>query len=92
MARLILSAGEVQALYDKLESIEKTIKRDQINIQDPVLTTEQVMKYLNVSRRTLQSWRDNNVIRYSAVANKFFYRLSDINEMLEKHIINPEIQ
>jgi hypothetical protein len=92
MARLVLSAGEVQALYDKLEAIEKTIKRDQINIADPVLTTEQVMKYLNVSRRTLQSWRDNNIIRYSAVANKFFYRLSDINEMLEKHIINPEIQ
>lgn len=90
MARVTLSPGEVQALYDKLEGIEKILKNKAPITNDQVLTTEQVMSYLSVSRRSLQSWRDNGQIEYSAVNGKFYYRLSAINKMLDNHLQKME--
>ncbi len=90
MARVTLSPGEVQALYDKLEGIEKILKNKAPLTNDPVLTTEQVMSYLSISRRSLQSWRDNGQIEYSAVNGKFYYRLSAINKMLDNNLQKME--
>jgi hypothetical protein len=91
MSRLVLSPGEAQALYEKLDGIEKLLKNKAPQQDDPILTTEQVMNYLSVSRRSLQNWRDNGQIEYSAVNGKFYYRVSAINKMLDKHLQKMEI-
>ena len=90
MARLVLSPGEAQALYEKLDSIEKLLKNKAPQQDDPILTTEQVMTYLSVSRRSLQNWRDNGLIEFSAVNGKFYYRVSAINKMLDRHLQKME--
>lgn len=90
MSRIVLSPGEVQALYEKLESIEKLVRNRTPQTEDPILTTEQVMSYLSVSRRSLQNWRDNGLIEYSAVNGKFYYRVSAINKMLDNHLQKME--
>jgi hypothetical protein len=92
MSRLVLSPGEVQLIYDKLGSIEKLLQQDQKQIADPILTTEQLMKTLAVSRRCVQSWRDSGMIEFSAVKGKFYYRLSAIERMLDAHLIKGEGQ
>jgi hypothetical protein len=86
MARLVLSPGEISEIFEKLESIEKQLKNKAPQQDDPILTTEQVMNYLSVSRRSLQNWRDNGLIEYSAVNGKFYYRVSAINKMLDRHL------
>ncbi len=91
MSRIVLSPGEAQALYEKLDSIEKLLKNKAPQQDDPILTTEQVMNYLSVSRRSLQNWRDNGLIEYSAVNGKFYYRVSAINKMLDRHLQKMEI-
>ena len=90
MSRVTLSPGEVQALYDKLESIEKLVRQEKPQLEDPALDTERVMNLLNVSRRTLQNWRDNGFIDYSPVNGKFYYRVSAIDKMLNNHLIKAE--
>lgn len=90
MGRITLSAGEVQALYDKLESIEKIVKHNVPVTDNPVLSTEQVMKFLNCSRRSLQSYRDNGLIEYSVVQGKFLYQLKSIYKMLDNHLQKME--
>ena len=85
MSRVNLSPGEVQAFYEKLDRIEKLLKHQSPETDDPILTTEQVMNLLSVSRRCLQSWRDYQKIEYSVVNGKFYYRFSDINNMLERN-------
>lgn len=91
MSRIVLSPGEAQEIYEKLNSIEKLLKNKAPQQDDPILTTEQVMNYLSVSRRSLQNWRDNGLIEYSAVNGKFYYRVSAINKMLDKHLQKMEI-
>jgi len=49
------------------------------------LTTEQVMKYLHISCRTLQNYRDKGIIPYTSVGGTFLYPESKIGEVLEKN-------
>ena len=86
MSRVTLkSPAELQALYDKLEGIEKLLRNQKLVTDDPILTTQDVMKYLNVSRRCLQGWRDNAILEFAAVQGKFYYKMSKINYMIDKH-------
>ena len=89
MTRITLSPDQVQAIYEKLESIEKKLRNQVPTTDDAILTTEEVMNFLSVSRRSLQGWRDSSLIEYSAINGKFYYRMSSINKMLNKHLVNP---
>lgn len=44
-----------------------------------------VMQTLHISVRTLQSLRDNGTLPFSRINGKFYYKVSDIEEMLEKN-------
>lgn len=63
----------------------------QINLEDPVLNTDALMKLLAVSRRTVQTWRDTGQIEFSAVNSKFYYRLSAVEKMLDNNLIKLEV-
>ena len=91
MRRIIILPEELQIISEKLEKIEATLKKEQKQIEDPILTTEDVMNLLKVSRRSLQTWRDEGLIEFSTIKGKFYYRLSAINSLLTKNI-NPCIQ
>jgi len=44
-----------------------------------------VMDILHISKRTLQTLRDNETLPYSRINGKFYYKLSDIESMLESN-------
>ena len=44
-----------------------------------------VCRLLNISKRTLQDYRDRRIIPYTQFAGKILYRLSDINQLLQKN-------
>lgn len=49
------------------------------------LDNEAVCRRLNISKRTLQSYRDNGKIPYSMIGHKVYYREEDIkNELIKK--------
>lgn len=84
--RIVVLPEELEVIENRLSEIEKTLKKEQHQVDDPILGTEGVMHLLKVSRRTLQNWRDNGLIEYSAVGGKFFYKMSAINKMLAKNL------
>lgn len=57
-------------------------------IVEPIYTTNQVLDLLQISRRSLQSYRDEGLIEFSQVKGKLFYRHSAIVEMLNKCAVN----
>ena len=85
-SRIIILPEELQVIENRLSEIEKALKSQQSNITDPIFDTEGVMNLLKVSRRSLQNWRDEGLIEFSAINGKFYYRLSAINHMLNKNI------
>ena len=44
-----------------------------------------VMLSLNISKRTLQSLRDNGVLPHSRINGKFYYKVSDLENLLESN-------
>lgn len=48
------------------------------------LDNEAVCKRLNISKRTLQTYRDVGSLPFSMIGHKCYYRPSDIEELLAK--------
>ena len=57
-------------------------------IVEPIYDSSQLMGLLNLSRRSLQTWRDQGLIKFSAIRGKFYYQHSDVIAMLNFFKIN----
>jgi ABC-type polysaccharide/polyol phosphate transport system ATPase subunit len=57
--------------------------------EDVFFDNQQFMKLMNISKRTAQEWRNKKIIEFSQVGNKIYYRLSDIQKLLNDNY-NPK--
>lgn len=71
----------LDTLTDKIETV-LALYRPPFN-GERYLTGEQVCKYLNISARTLQAYRDNCEIPYISLFGKLLYKESDMLTILE---------
>ena len=90
--RLIILPEELEIVVNRLTEIERTLRSENRGLEDPILDTDGVMRLLKVSRRSLQTWRDQGLIEFSAINGKFYYRMSSINKMLDKHLQKQEVR
>lgn len=49
------------------------------------LDNQDVSMALHLSKRTLQTLRDNGTLPYARIQNKIYYKVMDINAMLESN-------
>ncbi|NVN97670.1 helix-turn-helix domain-containing protein [Candidatus Nomurabacteria bacterium] len=75
--QIINSIGDIKKLLG--EKINKN------PLKDLWLDISEVCLLLKVSKRTLQSYRDNGILAYSQIGGKIYFRASDIQDHLEKH-------
>ncbi|MGA2408431.1 MAG: helix-turn-helix domain-containing protein [Bacteroidales bacterium] len=59
---------------------------------DTWLSSEQVCALLRISVRTLVSYRQRNILPFSQIGRKIYYKASDINDYLERHYIKARYQ
>ena len=52
------------------------------------LSGEDVCKLLHISKRTLQQYRDDNILPYIQIGGKIIYKESDILTILEQNYIS----
>lgn len=50
------------------------------------LDNQDVCQLLGISKRTLQSYRDNGTLPYSQIGNKMFYNPADVEKVLNESI------
>jgi hypothetical protein len=51
------------------------------------LNNDEVCELLKISKRTLQSYRDNGTVPFSQIGHKCYYKASDIKQMINKQQI-----
>jgi hypothetical protein len=79
LLKLSSDIKEVKALVFSLKQTRtEKFKETWIDGQD-------VMLALNISKRTLQSLRDTGTIPYSRINGKFYYKVADIEKLLERN-------
>ena len=76
----------MRELLQEVKAIKVAIINPIKNIEsDKWLDNTDVREMLHVSTRTLQRLRISGMLKYSKVNGKIYYRLKDINTMLEQN-------
>jgi excisionase family DNA binding protein len=69
---------KVDTLHDKIEANNK----DSV-LENYYLSSEEVQQLLQVSSRTLYTWRVRGRIKYSNLGNKIIFRFEDVKEFVD---------
>lgn len=80
--------------YERIEDILKRLDEQvalivaqmkigsKLDPEDIFFDNQEFMQLMNISKRTAQEWRNKKIILCSQVGNKIYYRLSDIQKLL----------
>ena len=82
------SEEEVQEIKQRLETLTIEVRNKQRTEPDQVwYDNQEFLQIMNISKRTAAYWRTENIIGYSQVGNKIYYRLSEIMALLDRSTI-----
>jgi hypothetical protein len=76
---ILILTEEVDKL--KVKTAELAEKKAD-KIESGWLNSMEVLSLLGISRRTLQTFRDNGTLPFSRIKGNFFYKLSDVQKLL----------
>ena len=86
---ITIESDAFMQIMDKLNSLENRFQKLKHEADCPLgerwLDNQDVIQLLNISKRTLQSYRDNKKVAYSQIGSKIYYRASDIEKFLKKN-------
>ena len=54
------------------------------------ISNTEVCELLKISHRTLQSYRDNGTLPYSQIGRKCYYKVSDVEQLLNQSKQEPQ--
>jgi 3-methyladenine DNA glycosylase Tag len=72
-------------IVDKIDSVHKRLDAKEKTPKEVWLDNTELMEMLKISKRTAQSYRDQGIISFSQVGAKIYYRLADVEALLNKH-------
>ncbi|OJY83543.1 MAG: DNA-binding protein [Sphingobacteriales bacterium 40-81] len=76
----------ITQIRSRIESILKNYRP--VMNGEIYLSGEDVCKLLHISKRTLQQYRDDNILPYIQIGGKIIYKESDIQTVLEQNYIS----
>jgi hypothetical protein len=80
----------LKRLDDKVTLIAAQLKMGaNQNPEDIFFDNQEMLKLMNISKRTLQEWRDTNYIGFSQLGNKIYYTLADVQKLMKENY-NPK--
>jgi hypothetical protein len=85
MEAIILSTQQYKELVNRLDTLNKKLEEKQKSPNDTFLDNQEFLQLMNISKRTCQSWRDEGKISFSQIGSKIYYRMSDVQNLLDKN-------
>ena len=82
---LLALSQEIKDLKARIELLRHT--RVEV-LKDTWIDNQDVLQTLHLSKRTLQTFRDNGTLPYSKVKGKFYYKVSDVEQLLQDNYYN----
>ena len=80
--------ADMEAVYTSLATLEqlcdKNVDKNEYNSLK-VYSNKELSSLLGVSDKTLRQYRNEGLISYSRVDDKFWYTQNDVDEFLQKH-------
>lgn len=66
------------------EKVDKLCSTGDDKGMEKWLDNQDVCQILNISKRTLQTYRDNGMLAYSQINHKVFYKPEDVEKVINK--------
>lgn len=85
MEAIILSKDQYTELVARLDEIATRLNAKKEPKKDTFLDNQEFLMLMKISKRTAQTWRDEGRISFSQVGNKIYYKLSDVEKLLQEH-------
>lgn len=85
---IIFHQEMIAQLTSSIESILKNYRP--VMNGEIYLSGEDVCKLLHISKRTLQQYRDDNILPYIQIGGKIIYKESDILTILERNYVSAK--
>ena len=86
---VINSLKEIKNRHDalclKLEALIASLNENRKMPEDSFFNNDEFMELMSISVRTAQLWRDQELISYSQISGKIYYRMSDIKKLLDEN-------
>lgn len=71
-----------ELLLKKLDDLMVGLNKNRKIPEDPFFSNDEFMELMAISIRTAQLWRDQGLISFSQINGKIYYRMSDIQKLL----------
>jgi hypothetical protein len=85
MEAVIFSKDQYTELMKRMDVIQSALTEKQKDPKDSFLDNQEFIQLMNISKRTAQSWRDDGIISFSQVGSKIYYRMSDVQKLLDSN-------
>lgn len=85
MEAIILSKNQYNELLKKIDEVKISLDEKQKKPQDTFLDNQEFLQLMNISKRTAQTWRDEGIVSFSQIGSKIYYRMSDVQKLLDKN-------
>jgi len=85
---ITIQSEAFQQILNKLDAINSKLNSEakaNNKLSEKWLTINQTCETLNVSRRTLQAYRDDGIISFSQYQGKIYFKAADIEAHLQKN-------
>ena len=85
MEAIILTKDQFDLLSSKMDEINSKISNLTLENKNKFIDNQEFVMLMKISKRTAQSWRDEGKISYSQVGSKIYYKMADVQKLLEEH-------
>ena len=88
MEVITLQSEAFQSLVNSINEIKSQISNHSSQaLNNQWLDIPETCKFLKVSTRTLQNYRDRGIIPFSQFQDKIYFKVSDLEAHLNKHYV-----
>lgn len=87
MEAIILTSEQYQKILEQLTSISQKVDKSEKPSPASFIDNHDFIMMMKISKRTAQSWRDEGKIAFSQIGNKIYYKVSDVETLIQKHYI-----
>jgi len=85
MEVVILTKEQYQEILGKLDSINAKLEKASAPPAQRFVDNQEFIQLMKISKRTAQTWRDEGKISFSQVGNKIYYKLSDVEALIQQY-------
>ena len=85
MDAIIFTKDQFTDLMTKLDTIQSQLSIKADPKKETFLDNQELLQLMKISKRTAQTWRDEGKISFSQVGSKIYYKLSDVEKLLQEH-------